>query len=354
MSNQPTIKDVARLAGVSIGTVDRVLHNRGRVSAANQAAVERAVQSLHYRPSQVARALSIRRQNLKLGISYPFVEQDFWTDAYQGIQRAALQLQKFGVEVICDKYSSYEAENLEQSIKHLLFQNVQGLVLTPVRNSDQALDQLIPKDIPFCTVIDDCPKSRRLFHVGPDDYAMGRVMAKYNLLYRPENLQIAVIAPNINMEGTVRRIAGFRDMLKQEQKEYTLLAVCEIEGQTEKLSYENIYDKTLELIETYPGLNAIYVTNGLTQWAAAAVIAAGKQNSIYVFGHEYTKMTRDFLESGPITAILYQKPADQWELAMQLLYEFLMEERPAPPPYINTECSIITKETLPLVQIGQI
>ena len=86
MSNQPTIRDVARLAGVSIGTVDRVLHNRGRVSAANQAAVERAVESLRYRPSQVARALSIRRQNLKIGVSCPFVEQDFWTDACQGIE----------------------------------------------------------------------------------------------------------------------------------------------------------------------------------------------------------------------------------------------------------------------------
>lgn len=41
-------------------------------------------------------------------------------------------------------------------------------------------------------------------------------------------------------------------------------------------------------------------------------------------------MTREFLESGLITAILYQKPADQWELAIQLLYEFLMEERSAP------------------------
>lgn len=143
-------------------------------------------------------------------------------------------------------------------------------------------------------------------------------------------------------------------MLKQEQKKHTLLAICEIEGQTEKLSYENIYEKTLELMETYPDLNAIYVTNGLTQWAAAAVIAAGKQNRVYVFGHEYTNMTREFLESGLITAILYQKPADQWELAIQLLYEFLMEERSAPPSYINTECSIITKEMLPLIQIGQI
>lgn len=354
MNNQPTIKDVARLAGVSIGTVDRVLHNRGRVSAANQAAVEKAVESLRYRPSQVARALSIRRQNLSIGVSCPFVEQDFWTEACRGIQHVSEQLQKFGIEVIVDKYSSYELEAQRKSIERLLSQNVHGLVMTPVRNSDGMLDQLIPQDIPFCTVIDDCPKSRRLFHVGPNDYAMGQMMANLSILYRHDNLKVAVIAPNANMEGTSLRVSGFQDKLIEEHYNSALLTMQEIEGQTEKLSYDNIYDKTLELIQSYPELNAIYITNGLTQWAAAAVIAAGKQSDIYVFGHEYTSMTIDFVTSGPIIASIYQKPASQWDMAIQLLYEYIIGERPAPGPIINTECSIITKEMLPLLQLSQV
>ena len=44
MSSQPTIKDVARLSGVSIGTVDRVVHNRGKVSARNMQAVQSAIE----------------------------------------------------------------------------------------------------------------------------------------------------------------------------------------------------------------------------------------------------------------------------------------------------------------------
>ena len=57
MATQTTIKDVARESGVSIGTVDRVLHNRGRVAPEKQQAVLEAVQRLNYKPSQVARAL---------------------------------------------------------------------------------------------------------------------------------------------------------------------------------------------------------------------------------------------------------------------------------------------------------
>lgn len=354
MSNQPTIKDVARLAGVSIGTVDRVLHNRGRVSATNKAAVERAVESLHYRPSQVARALSIRRQNLKIGVSCPFVEQDFWTDACQGIEYATQNLQKFGVEVILDKYQSYDAAAQLQSIHRLLPHNIQGLVIVPARDNAQMLNDTIPNHIPFCTVVDDCPQSRRLFHVGPNDYASGRALAKQAMLYRPTDLKAAIIAPNINLEGTVQRVAGFRDKFIEDNLSDALLCICDIDGQTEKLSYENIYEKTLELIKVYPDLNAIYVTNGLTQWVAAALIAAGKQKDVYVFGHEYTNMTKEFLESGSITAIIYQKPANQWNLAIQLLFEYILGEREILESNINTECLLITKETLPLVQIGQI
>lgn len=354
MSNQPTIKDVARLAGVSIGTVDRVLHNRGRVSATNQAAVEKAIKALHYQPSQVARALSIRRQNLKIGVSFPFVEQDFWTDASLGIEYATSQLKKFGIEVIVDKYSSYEPEALHNSVKRLLSRNVDGLAMTPAHNNDPMLDQIIPESIPFCTVIDSCPHSRQLFHVGPNDYAMGEAMAKLAILYRQPNLKVVVIAPNANMEGMIQRISGFRSKLEKENQSDALLTICPIDGQTEKMSYENIYDKTIELIQAYPSLNAIYITNGLTQWAAAAVIAAGAQSNVYVFGHEYTSMTKEFVENGPIIASIYQKPAYQWNIAIQTLYEYLIGDIPVPEPNINTECLIITKETLPLVQIGKI
>lgn len=353
MNNQATIKDVARLAGVSIGTVDRVLHKRGRVSSANQAAVERAVASLNYHPSQVARALSIRRQNLKIGVSCPFVEQEFWTDACNGINHAAQQQQKFGIEVILDKYSSYDIAAQKQSLDRLLAMNVQGLMLTAVQDVDQMLNATIPADTPFCTVIDDCPASRRLFHVGPNDYAMGQVIAKQALLYRPENLHAAVIAPNSSMAGTTKRLSGFRDKFAEEHRENALLTICNIEGQTEKLSYENVYDKTLELIQTYPSLNTIYVTNGLTQWTAAAVMAAKKQSEIYVFGHEYTSMTREFIEAGPIIATVFQKPAYQWELAIQMFCEYLIGDRTITEQYINTECALITRETLPLVQFNQ-
>lgn len=62
MKRNPTIKDVAFEAGVSIGTVDRVLHNRGKVSENKKKAVLKAIEKLNYKPSDIARALAARKK----------------------------------------------------------------------------------------------------------------------------------------------------------------------------------------------------------------------------------------------------------------------------------------------------
>lgn len=354
MSGQPTIKDVAKLAGVSIGTVDRVLHNRGKVSERNLRAVQQAITSLNYHPSQVARALSIQKKGLKIGASFPFVEHDFWTDACSGIEEAGNHLLKFGIEVIIDKYYSYDINEQKKSIERLLSYNVNGIAMTPSSDSASMLNNLLGNDYPYCTVIDDCPNSHRLFHVGPNDYALGALMGKLALLYRPD-AKIAIIAPNISLVGTSQRISGFKDKLSELNQSERLITIEKVNGSREKHSYDNIYDQTLKTIAEYPEVNVIYVTNGLTQWAAAAVAASGRQSSIDVFGHEFTNLTREFIEEGKITAALYQKPANQWLYAIKRL-AYILTDTPISQnaSVISTECSIITKETLPLIQIGSI
>ncbi len=154
MSRPFTIKDVAREAGVSIGTVDRVLHNRGRVSDINQKAVKAAVKKLNYSPSQIARALVNRKSNLRIGITYPRVDSDFWSEIPAGIEAAKNKLLPFGVELVIDHTETYDVRDQIASIDKLIGLGVSGLVFTSV--DDSSADQLerhIPEDIPYATVV---------------------------------------------------------------------------------------------------------------------------------------------------------------------------------------------------------
>ncbi len=353
IKKQPTIKDVALRSGVSIATVDRVLHNRGKVSQKNLKAVTEAIEHLSFQPNQIARALSVRKNNLKIGVTYPKVENEFWAEIDLGITSAKNLLRPFGVELIIDHTNRYNRNDQLKSIDNLIKQNVNGIIFTPVSDSlADMLDQHIPENVHFVTVIEDIVGSRRLFHIGPDDFQIGALAAKLIYLYTEKNSKVIILSPNARFTGTQKRISGFMSKIKQEQLNIDILQICNVPSETEEESYQAIYQITLDCIRNHSSLNAIYVTNGLTQWCADAVKDSGKSGKVSVFGHEFTSGIGEFLESGTVAATIYQKPAQQFYTAICMLYEFLIGDRTIAESNIVTECSILIKESLPFIKIG--
>lgn len=349
MASLPTIKDVALLAGVSIGTVDRVVHNRGKVSDRNMKAVQSAIDALGYRPSRIASALVKRRNGLKIGVCIPNVESEFWSEAMDGVHRAEEKLSPFGVSLVLDTSRTYDFKDQKASIRRLLSEGVNALLLVPVQGKESQLDQLIPPEIPYATVIEDIPDSRRLFHVGPDNNAMGTLAGRLALLYSGPGLQCVILAANFQFGGTQDRIRSFRDFLARHDPTARILSICEIPIQSERIAYQSIYEIAQQQMELHPGMNAFYVTNGLTQWAAAAVKNNKRQGEIQVFGFEHTEMTDTFLREGVIRATICQGPARQWYNAVYFMNEYLAGERIIENPVFPAECRILIEETIPFV-----
>lgn len=354
MSAQPTIKDVARLSGVSIGTVDRVLHQRGKVSEENTRRVQNAIEALGYRPSRIARALVSRKSNFKIGVCISRVETEWWSQAVRGVEFAREKLQPFGVEVLLEVIHSYQFADQRDALLRLMAQGANALILTPVQGEEPQLDQLIPPEIPYATVIEDVPSSRRLFHVGPDDYAMGLLAGRLALLYIGPGIRCSVLAANQHFCGTQERIRGFSDFLKKNDPEGQILELCEIPMDTERMGYQKIYEIAEQQMERHPDMNLFYVTNGLTQWAAAAVKNHKKKGAIRVLGFERTEMTCTFIQEGIICATICQGPAKQWSSAINIMNEYLAGERKIDDPVFASECRILIEESMPFVGIDSV
>lgn len=356
MSHQSTIKDVAKEAGVSIGTVDRVLHNRGRVSDLNKKAVLAAVEKLEYRPSQIARALVNRKSNLRIGITYPLVDSDFWSEISDGIEAARNKLLPFGIELLIDHTETYDVHDQIESIDKLVAKGVNGILLTSV--DDSSADQIephIPFDIPYATVVNPAAYvSRCAFHLGPDDFLLGNLAARLISLFCGENSSVILLAPNYNFNGTQRRIAGVLSKISQDLTGLNLLKVIPISGVTDEDIRKNLYDSTVEAIHTFPSLNAIYVSNGFFDQAAFAVRDITTNGKIKVFGHEYTSSLTNLIAQGIVCATIYQKPAEEWYRATLLLSDLLSGNRTVDVQDMRIECSIIMKETLSSINIGGI
>ena len=343
---EPTIKDVAKLANVSIGTVDRVLHNRGRVSKENIERVTAAVNKLQYRPSQIAKALVAKKKNIKIGLTYPLVEKEFWSEITAGIKRARTELLPFGVQLVTDHYSSYSVEDQMASVDKLLDEGVKGIVLSPSGVTGRL--EKISGVMPVATVIDDIEFKGKAFHVGPDDRRIGRLAAKLVSLYIGAEGKIALFKPLYTTEGMRVRVAGFTEKIKQDCPGIEIADVSTIAGISERDYYINAYAKALEVINRTPGLKAIYISNGLTEWIAKAVEDTGNKGRIVVIGHEYTSGVEHFLKNGIIGATIYQNPSQQFYLACKLLYGLLAGENHLPDgKNIVTNCSIIMDETYP-------
>jgi len=103
--NHPTVKEIARLAGVSIGTVDRVLHGRGEVSAATKAKVENIIDALGYKPDLLARQLSLNK-SYHLRVLIPRADQDsgYWRLCRDGIEAAAKDLQTYRATIGIEEF----------------------------------------------------------------------------------------------------------------------------------------------------------------------------------------------------------------------------------------------------------
>src|SRR6187431_637589 len=93
------IKDIARLAGVSVGTVDRVLHNRGRVSPEALQKVTSVMEQIDYKPNLIARTLGSNK-NYKLAALLPDPKLDpYWAQSNMGILQAQSEWAQYGVQI---------------------------------------------------------------------------------------------------------------------------------------------------------------------------------------------------------------------------------------------------------------
>ena len=148
MTKPPTIREVARRAGVSVATVSRVMNGRGSVSDRTRQAVGEVIREIGFRPNVIGRGLKTARSGT-LGVLVPSLRNPIFADAVHGIERAA---EAGGYRILLSS-SSYVPEKEVAAIDVLLCNRVEGLVLTVAdESSSQALEFLDRSNVPFVLV----------------------------------------------------------------------------------------------------------------------------------------------------------------------------------------------------------
>ena len=242
-----TIRDIARLAGVSVATVSGVLNNKPTVKPALVDRVKKAMDALDYHPDQVARSLRMRHTNT-VGMVIADVTNPFFTDVIRGVEKEA---QSNGYSVIlCD---SNEDPALERHYLSTLFsRRVDGVLLAPT-SSPSAHEPRVHKRFPI-VLIDRIPLGYTGDAVMTDSFSAAYDGTRH--LIELGHRQIAIITGQLNLSNGLDRLEGFRKALQEEH-----LALPDKYVQQGDFQLESGYRSGLELMRLPVPPTAIFSCN---------------------------------------------------------------------------------------------
>ncbi len=197
MSPNPTrIKDIALEAGVSIGTVDRVLHNRGEVANETRERILRIADELQYSPNLMARALRTNKKQ-RLVALLPMVTEDsvFWQKHQSGLMDGMKQLEPYNVSLELVLFDMHHDNDFFVKAEEVMQLNPDGVLMAPIfkHESISFCQRLTKLNIPFVFIDTFIDISGYLCYIGEDAYQSGRVAAQLIDYATPVNKDVMIV-----------------------------------------------------------------------------------------------------------------------------------------------------------------
>lgn len=168
-----TLKDVAKMAGVSLATASRALNNRGDVDQATRKKVLEAARALSYTPNPLARGL-LSGTTKTIGILVTTIQNPFYAAVVTGIEKV-LAAEGYTI-ILCSSHEEPAAER--EAIRTLLARRVDGLIIAPVQSKPDGLELLFESNVPFVFVARYMP-GIDTDYVVCDDEAVGRLATEH-------------------------------------------------------------------------------------------------------------------------------------------------------------------------------
>lgn len=215
------IKDIAKLAELSVGTVDRVIHGRNGVSEASKKRVEEILKQLNYQPNMYASALASNKKYNFACLLPQHATGEYWTDVETGIKNAVNAFSDFNISVEIHYYDPFYYDSFTNTAKDLLTNNPDGVIVAPTvtQNTLPFIHELNRRRTPYIFIDSDIAEEPALAFFGQNSHSSGYFAARMLMLLAGEQTHEIVIFRKIN-EGIVgsnqqeRREVGFREYMR--------------------------------------------------------------------------------------------------------------------------------------------
>jgi len=318
------IKDIAEMAKVSVGTVDRVLHNRGRVSEESLRKVKKVLKKIDYHPNLIARSLASKKDCRIMVLMPSFASDEYWSAVSDGVDKAEEEFFGFHLKVERKYFNQYDKLSFDALVEELKQDEYQGVVIaTLFRDSTFELTQRLDKEkIPYVLIDAYIEDTNCVAYYGTDSYQSGYIGGRllFENIMRDEKVLLFRVISRGGVESTQisMRENGFRDYLNEVGFCGSIYSVSVSAEFPEK--NKSVLDAILERESD--------ITAGIIFNSRVHVVASYFQEkqlkNFSLIGYDAIKSNIAFLKSGIVSHLVAQRPEVQGYNSVKALFHYIV------------------------------
>ena len=337
------ISEIAKLANVSIGTVDRALHGRARISENTRKRVLQVARELGYKPNLAARALAVGRGTIRIGVCIPREIHFFYDQIRHGIVAEARRYEHLGLDFVYRPVDRLGVGEVEK-VKELIATDIKVLIVTPgdPRRLGPLINEAEGTEIRVICVATDAPTSHRSTVISVDPELNGRLAGELmGRLLLPRS-QVVIVTGMLRTEDHRKKVQGFSDVLPQTCPGARIAEV--LEGHEDE---DETFVKCVDLLRKSKKVAGLYVSTANCLPVCRALSALGLAGRVKLITTDLFREMVPYFEKGTIVASIYQRPYVQGQTAVRVAVDHLLGGRPIlPSHYLNP--GIVLRSNLPL------
>ncbi len=327
---QVRIKDIAQRAGVSVGTVDRVLHDRGQVSKVKEERIKQAIKELNYQPNLAARILAT-------GVSYriatitPSSEEDaFWKAQLEGMERATNYIKDFGFEVDNYEFNDQIKGSLLALKSDIFLGNYDALVIAPTMKDEgsEFLDICDLHQIPYVQINSFLERGSQYAsgYVGQDSFQSGTLAAKLLDLSTHRSATFAILHMEKDVatgEHMVKKEKGFNHYFTDYNELNHNVVTQWIPQFNNK---EEVLLSISDLLNRHKNLLGVFVTTSRCHHVVKALLKL-KRADITIVGYDLIRENIEALHSYKRLFLINQNPSLQGYYGLRNFFDRFIKKK---------------------------
>jgi len=338
----PGIREIAESLGLSIGTVDRALHNRRGINDETRRRILHRAKALGYRPNRAARVLVSQKQ-LRIGVNLPREIASFFDLVREGIREAVYAVETSDVRVVHRSYPGL-GEGEKEALAEALEDDLHGLIMVPGQPVTLAplLKKAAARGLPVVCVNTDAPDVEHLVTVCVDSLTTGALAGELMGRFLGGEGRVMVVTGQLGTIDHAQKVTGFRRAVSEMWPDLRVDAIVEAHDHEQEA-----YDKSRQVLTATPDIGGVYVSTVNSIPVLRAIEDVGLAGRATVITSDLFPALGPYIESGRVAATMYQRPSMQGQRAFQALYRFLVDGV-RPRPVIRMAPHIVMKGNLKL------